>query len=322
MKKFCRNVCLIVSSTIGVGFLSGKELQIFVGNPKNIPIFVVIFALGTALYSVWAQKYRCQNIQELCRKTFGKYADIVYLSLMFGNVATTVALLATADETCCEIVGIFFPFPVFALTICVAASIIQRQTKTANMLSVIALILVVAYISVPIFCRETKEQFFPTNVSVFQTVVYALFSSTALLGITVRISAKETTQRNILVSVVSAVTLAVIMYVKMTYAPLSESSDAFRKMFSAITLFASATTSVYANCLLPLSVLDSMTHDRTFSAYALFAFCLLLCLLKADFLIEVGYTLVAIFGTVLVLVNLVKFACKIHIKCKIKEYYV
>ena len=51
------DVSVTVGSCVGVGFLSGKEAQIFWGNGASIAVFAVIFAICTFA------------IREFCRAT-------------------------------------------------------------------------------------------------------------------------------------------------------------------------------------------------------------------------------------------------------------
>lgn len=307
MKKFICNVCLVVSGTIGVGFLSGKELRIFVGSLRNIAVFVVVFTAAQIVYSLWASKYRSADVQTLCAKTFGKCATVIYFLLVLGNVATVVALLATADETLCAITDLGLRLPIFALVVCLLSSVVGRSDNAVSILSAVAVTCAVVYIALPLVVANGRVQFEQCDVSIFQTAVYALFSATALCGVTTRIACNHSVRQNVLIAVTSSATLGVLMWVRMTYAVATTTASVFATIFVATTYLSSATTSVYANSVAPLSLLDEVTHDRTMSSCLLFALCLSLCLLQADFLIEFGYTLVGAIGTMLVSVNFGKF---------------
>ena len=141
IKKSLKNALLYASATVGVGMLSGKENQLFVGGTANVMLFAVVFACANFLFGEWARQTNCRDGESLCTATFGKGAPLALFLLLAADTLTATAILS-GTESALQKLTINFPLPMFGVVIClVAAALSKGRGRAASIAARVSLAL-------------------------------------------------------------------------------------------------------------------------------------------------------------------------------------
>lgn len=108
MKDVLSDGATVAGCCIGVGFLSGKEAQLFWGNFAGIGIFALCFFVANTILRRFCYQKNCNNVADLLHACFPKTAGVfltLFLDLQFcvhGNHACR----------CAGLRSLFFPHTV------------------------------------------------------------------------------------------------------------------------------------------------------------------------------------------------------------------
>lgn len=119
----------VISSIIGVGFATGKEIAHYFTSGKNIVLAVIVFfvcfiVLSLCIFHV-KNKYKITNLTQLNKVAFGRYWEICNIMLIVFFIITNSAMLAGCDN----LVRLYlrFEIPVGSLFLsCVTFFVVMR----------------------------------------------------------------------------------------------------------------------------------------------------------------------------------------------------
>lgn len=315
MSKVLKNICdvaVTVGCCVGVGLLSGKEAQIFVGNYVNIAIFAAIFTLANVTFRKFAQKTRCDSLEKLSKKCFGKYASVFDVCLLACCFVCVTTMLAGVEQCVSQVLPLNAPlYSVFTATL--ATLIMIRGLSALKAVNVAALISAFILLGI-IFAKGTPQNTQAPQVGAQMPVVYAVFSATMSLGVICRLACDNTPRENVICSVISAVLLALVFSLILPVCdftldlPTLGGLNGFERVFAAFTLVLSAVTGIVANAYPILDGVSDVIPDKTVASAAIFALALALSALGFDFAVKFGYVFVGAIGLAVLICSAYKIA--------------
>lgn len=316
IKKSLKNALLYASATVGVGMLSGKENQLFVGGTANVMLFAVVFACANFLFGEWARQTNCRDGESLCTATFGKGAPLALFLLLAADTLTATAILS-GTESALQKLTTNFPLPMFGVVICLlAAALSKGRGRTASIAARVSLALAAILLAATI----GRNDYAAAPQPPIKTMVYAMFCATMLLGLQCK-NHGDTAGENALTAALTTLLLTSIVLPIALRGGITPSGKAYIAVPAAACFVLSASTGVYATSKNSIEFTSTLFGDKSLAVYVYFAFCLALSMVGADIAINFGYTCAAVVGTTLVSVS---FALKLLKKAKIKkntEYY-
>lgn len=319
IKKSLKNALLYASATVGVGMLSGKENQLFVGGTANVMLFAVVFACANFLFGEWARQTNCRDGESLCTATFGKGAPLALFLLLAADTLTATAILS-GTESALQKLTTNFPLPMFGVVIClVAAALSKGRGRAASIAARVSLALAAILLAATIGSDYAAAPQPP-----IKTMVYAMFCATMLLGLQCKNHGDTAGENALTAALTAALTTLLLTSIVLPIAlhgGITPGGKAYITVPAAACFVLSASTGVYATSKNSIEFTSTLVGDKSLAVYVYFAFCLALSMAGADIAINFGYTCAAVVGTTLVSVS---FALKLLKKAKIKkntEYY-
>ncbi|MCM1194701.1 MAG: hypothetical protein NC099_04025 [Corallococcus sp.] len=302
---YLSDIAVVVGCAVGVGFLSGKEAQIFFGNVTNVAIFAVTFALINVIFREYCRKRNCGNVAKLSVCCFKRYAIAFDLCISACCFVCVVTMLAGVEQCISNILPVS-AFPLYALvTAVIATAVMQRglsALKTANFISIA---LAVTLIVILYLTGNGKETTVTNDVPAYNPIAYALFTFVMSFGVTTTLGSQSGKRRNVICSLISAAVIALMMIAVMGLSDFSLSmpvidgiTDPFLLALAVITLILSAVTGIVANAMPIVSEINALINDRTLSAAAVFTLALSMSMFGFDFALKYGYMLVGVVGAI------------------------
>lgn len=301
MKKLLKNVCdvaVTVGCCLGVGLLSGKEAQIFVGNYANIAIFAVVFALTNIAFRQFASKKRCDNLEKLSKSCFARGASVFDVCLLACCFVCVTTMLAGVEQCVSQV----FPLssPLYAvMTATIAAVIMIRGLSALKIVNIISLLMAFVLIAIILTKRSEPQSL---QVGAHMPVIYALFSTTMSLGVICKLACDNTSRENVACSVIAAILLGAIMLLVLPSCnfaldlPTLGKLNGAERVFAAVTLVIAAVTGLVANAYPILESISDVIPDRTLASAAIFTLALALSAFGFDFAVKFGYVFVGVIG--------------------------
>lgn len=307
LNRFVESVCdvaLVVGAAVGVGLLSGKETQVFVGVLPNALIFAVVFFAVLSIFREFCRKNAVSDTTELAVACFGRYALVFTVALCLCAFVCVVTCLAGVEQCLSDILYLS-KLPLYAVLIASVGALVMTKglsaLKICNVVSLImaaALFAALAVNNVPSDVTSAPKPYMP--------IAYALFNFTMSLCLTCRLGARSSKRQNIFRSVVSALILAALLIASALLADfskplptLSNISDPILKGFAVITIALTSMCGI-VGCALPVTeLLDSVIGDRTVSSMCVFLCACAFSMFGFDFLVRFGYIFVALIGAVI-----------------------
>ena len=308
MKKILKmlgDVAVAVGCCIGVGFLSGKEAQVFFGNKINVAIFAAVFFIVTYIIREYSRKKNCTDINELSQSMFGKYSTVMNVGIALCSFVCIVTVLAGVEQ-CLSQMYYLSKLPLYAFAAAFIAAILLKfglkALKIANAVSVImATVLIIVLV-----CTNENQNAEQLSVPFYQPIVYALFSVTMSLGVITQLASDSTKKENLIASILAAVILAVFLLVILPLCNMTLSLPALGNIshpilifYTILTLLLSAVTGVVANAYPILHYLNAVTHDETLNCALIFLAALAFSMFGFDFAVKFGYLLVSVVGLII-----------------------
>lgn len=290
----------VVGSCVGVGFISGKEAQVYFGNFGNVVVFAVAFFLLCFVLRRFCAKNNCCTVVQLFRLCFGKF-HAIFLALFCCCCVICMSTLLAGVESCLQTVFFFVNFPCYSFVAALfAAFFLRKGLKTLKVLNAISVVLTCLFLVFScIFLRgSTNTEQVPTQMP----LVYALFSVTTSLGVIVPLS-NGSAVKNLVLSAVSAVVFGLLFVVALIVSDFSlpmpllgRSNNVVFNIFSAIAVFVGVVCGVTANATPIFQCVSDVFQDDAFCSVTLFSVAWALSLFGFDFALRFGYIAVAFFG--------------------------
>lgn len=315
MKKFIAimgDVAIAVGCCIGVGFLSGKEAQVFFGNVVNVAIFAVVFFLMSLALREYCRKKDCSTVNKLSESLFGKASKIFNAGIALCSFVCIVTVLAGIEE-CLSKLFYLSNLPLYAFVAALVATfLLQRDMKALKYANIVSIVMAVILILILLFTNRT-EHVDDLTVPIYQPIIYASFSVTMSLGVLTRLSSVSSKKQNVIASVIASVVIAVLMATVLPLCKLNAELPTLDGItnpaligYAIITLLLSAVTGIVANAYPIVQELKHVVPDNTLCNALTFGLALAFSMFGFDFAVKFGYLLVSAFGAGIVLLTIFK----------------
>ena len=158
-KVFIFDLFFVISSVIGVGFATGKEIEHFFLGGKSIVIAVVVFCVVFVALSIYLlhikNKHNIDTLSKLNKFAFGKHYEIGNIVLFVMFIVTSAAMLAGCDNLAKNYLAINLPIVSIFLSIITFFIVIGGINRIKIIANVITPILIVAIIINTCFNMKT-----------------------------------------------------------------------------------------------------------------------------------------------------------------------
>ena len=315
MKKFVAlmgDVAVAVGCCIGVGFLSGKEAQVFFGNTVNVVIFAILFFAANYAVREYCRRNNCSNVAQLSGKLAPKVQYILNFGISLCSFVCIVTVLAGVEE-CLSKLFYLSKLPLYAFaTAVIAALLLHRDMKALKYANFLSIIMALVLIFVLLFTGGEKHAD-DLQVPLYQPVIYALFSVTMSLGVTTQLAVKADKKSNAIACVLASVITAALMIAIVPLCErnsdlptLSNISNPLLLAYAVITLLLAAVTGIVANAYPIAQELTSVIDDHTVRCTLIFGLALAFSMFGFDFAVKFGYLLVSAVGALIIVLAIYK----------------
>lgn len=308
MKRFIdyiSDVAVVVASSVGVGLISGKETQVFVGNTANAVIFFVVFCLINAIFREFCRKNACNTPSSVACVCFSKGHELFGIALCACSFVCLVTCLAGVEQCLGSICSVS-RFPLYSLAVAALSCIIMLNGMRAlKIVGFVSVALTVALFAAIGSVKTVAAGF--SQPRPFMPIVYAFFNFTMSCAVACKLGSQSTRLQNFICSAVSALILSSLLVVTNLLGDFSSPLPMLSALTSPFMLcFASAVIALAAvcgivGCAFPVvEQINAVMGDKVISAIAVFGFALAFSLFGFDFLVKFGYILVAFVGVVMI----------------------
>ncbi|MCH5151329.1 MAG: hypothetical protein J1F65_01570 [Clostridiales bacterium] len=310
--KILGDVAVAVGCCIGVGFLSGKEAQVFFGNKINVAIFAVAFFAITYAVREYCRKQSCLTIGELSGSLFGKHSTLFNICISLCAFVCIVTVLAGVEQ-CVSQLFYVSKLPLYAFaTAVISAILLKLGLKALKITNALAVVMAIILIIV-LLCTSKGQNTENLQVPFYQPIVYALFSVTMSLGVITQLASESTKKENLIASLIASGVLAAFLIALLPLCDMTLNLPTIGKIshpmlifYTIITLLLSAVTGIVANALPILQQLNSVTQDETLNCALIFLAALAFSMFGFDFAVKFGYLFVSVVGVVILVSTLTK----------------
>ena len=311
MKDVLSDGATVAGCCIGVGFLSGKEAQLFWGNFAGIGIFALCFFVANTVLRRFCYQKNCKNVADLLHACFPKTAGVFLTLFLTCSFVCIVTMLAGVQDCAAS----FFPtpLPLFSVTVAVISALLLKKGLTAlKVLNALSLLLAVAYLVALAF--TTNNTFQRAETPLFMPIQYALFSTTMSLGVIVPMSqSKRNTQATLVATALLAIAMLAVLYISdfsLNLPLFAKTDNVAVNILGCAAIVLTTVIGVVANALPLTDFLETVIPDRTLTLFTLFCPALAFSLFGFDFALKYGYVFVSAVGLVLLLTATVKLGKK------------
>ena len=281
MKKFfetASRACVLTGSVVGVGFLSGKEVSLFLSGDfvANAAVFAAVLSAILVIASEFARRKRACDLGETLAAALGEkvgeVASFVLSSCLFVVSATT---LAGFNDCFCRLCFLPSDLPIFSfLCALICGAVLFFGIKGVALTSAAALPVVAFAV---LLCFVFGDRSLPaqtTHFGHYGAVFYAIESATLTFGVAASTSANSSFRRNVVATTICGVTLflAAVAVCSVTQNgedfPIFAAAEQGGPFVVAITCVAvafAALTTVCSSCLVISSHLDKIFDDKFLS---------------------------------------------------------
>lgn len=300
------DVAVVVGGCVGVGFLSGKEAQVFFGNGVNVAIFGLFFFFANLVTREYCRVNNCQDVNTLSKSMFGKFYAPFEVVISLCCFVCIVTLLAGVEQCLSQLFALS-KLPLYAFAAALLATLLLRSKlkalKIANAISVA----MAAVLLIILLCKRDVQHPDDLLVPLYQPIVYALFSVTMSLGVLTQLATSTTRKGNLIASILSAVIISALLLLvlpicdfRLDLPTLGNVDNPLLLTYTVITLLLSAVTGIVANAYPLMRQLQTLIHDDTLCASLLFSLALAFSMFGFDFAVKVGYVAVGVVGGVVI----------------------
>lgn len=288
---------------MGVGFLSGKEAKMYLGNYFNVALFALVFFVLCFVVRRFCAQNECLTVAQLFRCCFGKfYAHFLALFCCCCTICMST-LLAGADN-CLQSLFFNVDFPAYSfVAAAISALVLKKGIKTLKILNAFSVILILFLLTWLLIegVNSTVQ-----IVSMEKPVIYALFSVTTSLGVIAPLSNRPQ-KHNLTLSAISSIVFGLLFVVALISSdfslqmPLLGKSDSkIFNLLASVAVFVSVTCGVTANALPIFQCVADIFDDDVFCCVTLFSLAWTFSLFGFDFALRFCYPIVAVFGVLVV----------------------
>ena len=321
MKKFVAligDVAVTVGCCIGVGFLSGKEAQVFFGNVFNVVIFAVFFFAASLALREHCRVNNCSTVNKLSDSLFAKMSKLFNVGIALCSFVCIVTVLAGVEQ-CLSTLFYLSNIPLYAFVAALIASLLlQKDMKVLKYANFVSVVMAIILILILLF-SNTAQNTENLQVPMYQPIVYALFSVTMSLGVTAKLAHESSKKRNVVSCIVASVVIALLMTAVLPLCPLNADLPTLEGItnpvllaYAIVTVLFAAVTGIVANAYPIAQELKSVIPDNTVCSALIFGLALAFSMFGFDFAVRFGYLLVSAFGAVIIVLVIYKLTKKMQ----------
>ncbi|MCH5159223.1 MAG: hypothetical protein J1F66_00045 [Clostridiales bacterium] len=315
MKKILQLACdvaVTVGCCVGVGFISGKEAQVFFGNRFNAIIFCVVFFVVNFAVREYCRKHRCDDVHSL-NVSLWRHPTLFDTLIALCSFVCIVTVLAGVEQCLGSIFNLGSKLPLYAFFAALIASLLLNKGMSAlKVANVVAVLMAIALIAV-LFATRKGDYVEDLQVPLYQPILYALFSLTMSLGVVTKLAVDSSKKENLISTLLSSVILTALMLMVLPTCKFNAAmptiggiTNVFLLGFALVTLLISAVTGIIANAYPIAQYLYSVIPDKTLCCAITFGFALAFSMFGFDFAVKVGYLLVSVMGALIFVFTTVK----------------
>lgn len=303
---FVSDVAVVVGTAVGVGLISGKETQVFVGGYLNAAIFFLSFCVIICLFRIFCRRHGCVNLSDVTGVCFKRSSGFFNAVITLCSFVCVVTCLAGAESCLSEIVFVS-RFPLYSIAVAALCTLLllkgMSALKACNAISVVMSLALIVILFVeggaPSDLQNTPKAYMP--------VAYALFTFTMSISVTCRMGSRASVRQNVLRTVFSGAVITAMLIATgfladftLPLPTLSAIQSLPLKIYAAATVTVAAVGSI-VGCAYPVvEQLDAVVGDKTLSSACVFCLAVAFSMFGFDFVITYGYALVALVGLTLV----------------------
>ena len=297
-KDILLDAATVAGCTIGVGFLSGKEAQLFFGSFTNVLIFALCFFALNMLVRTFCRAHCCFDVNSLSKCCFGRFSALFTALFLLCSFVCVVTILAGVENCLND----YFPtkIPLYGILVAfLAALILKRGLNALKILNVVSIALALVFL---LAVALTKDHVAATDVAPSQPIKYALFSVTMSLGVLAPL-ANTTKKSNVAATVIATLLISLLIVFVLCIGDFSldrpifgKSDNAFLNVLGGVTVILATSTGVAANTLPIAQCIGDVFQDDTLCYTTVFCLALALSMFGFDFALAYGYMFVAAVG--------------------------
>lgn len=319
LKLIMLDLFFVVSSIIGVGFATGKEISHYFNSGKCIVLAVIVFCIfyiGLSLYFLSIKnKHRINNLTDLNKFAFGRHYEICNIMLVIFFIITNSAMLAGCDNIVRTYLG--FNIPVGSLFLsCVTFFVVLGGIDRIKHISKIVapvIILLIIFIS----CANIKTQNLNGNLALDFVYPILFCVHNFILLITVILNTKSNPKilsflSGFLVSIVILISAFAIGNIDSDMPMLLLSKNLGNICFSVYLLgviFALFTT-LQISTHQCLQIINKNQSQKIFTLALMLLICQIIAYLGFSFIVQYLYAAMGILGVIYLLTLIVNLIIK------------
>ncbi|MCM1290264.1 MAG: hypothetical protein NC132_04495 [Corallococcus sp.] len=305
-KEIFADAATVVGCCVGAGFLSGKEAQLYFGNPLCACIFAVTFCVLVFCVRSFCAKMRCSDVASLCKTCYGS-AGHVLAALACACCFVCIVAMIAGSNVCLSALLLPKFEPFYGVIVGVmSVLVVKKGLRALKMLNILSLLLAAVYL-VWLFAESKATDFVPQPIHPFSPIVYATFSLTTSLGVLTKLSQTDKRSNAAATLICSALLLALAFVVMrlcnfdMELPLLCRTKNAALNAMGGIAVVCATVTGVSANAIpLSESLKDVFDGDDVLCLLTLFCTAVAMSLIGVDVVMKWGYFAVAGVGAVIV----------------------
>lgn len=301
-KDVVEDSMLIVGCIVGVSFVTGKEVQVFVGNGKNIVLFAIVFAFCTFVLRQFCSKWQLSSTQQFCQFAFGRGGLVLHFALLACYFVCLVTTLATVQSSFCQLVG-NLPFPLWSAVVAtLSAFVVKGGAKAFKVLSTMAF--VGAFVTFLMVSKNGAEQM-ELDVSPLSTTLYGLFSVTMVLPVCCKPMQKSKWQNLLCVAFATLIVALLLWWIERIadfslQLPIGGKLLGVGKICLCVTVWLCGMSGVVANTLPILQGVAEIIPDKKLLCFVVMGLGWAFSCFGLDVLLKYGYLFVAVVGLAVV----------------------
>ena len=315
IKLIILDLFFVVSSIVGVGFVTGKEIAYYFTSGKNIFIAVAVFCvifISLTLYMLHIKhRNKVNNLTELNKFAFGRHHEICNIVLVIFLIITNSAMLAGCDNIIRTYLG--FSIPVGSLflscvTFFVVLGGIDRIKNISKIVTPVVIVLIIF-----IGCKNFKVSSSDGNYTFDILYPIMFFAHNFILLITVILNTKSSPKilsllSGILISLVILITALAINGIDTDMPMLVLSKNLGNAFFSIylIGVILALFTTLQIGAFQCLQIVNKNKSQKFFTLSIILLTCQIIAYLGFSFIIQYLYAAMGILGVIYLLILIVE----------------
>jgi len=324
--KILSAVFVMTGSVIGAGFATGREIFVFFYGGNSYAVGFLCFCLffaGFMVVSVFANRFRVSETQELFKRLYGKASAAAEISLSLCLFFVLSTMLSAANLCLSDITGIDEKFGIYAaVTAVLSALILQKGMKGVKIMNAIAVPLIIIFVVTVCAGGEGSSG----NVKFFSSVGYVCFNIVMMSGILVNLAKNMTIKENFFASLISSILLGMLVcfelmrlndpvysFVPMPLISLAKSCGYWFYIAACVILYLSIFTTILSTGFPLVIRLEKIFVGKKRCVWILMCAATVFSYIGFDAIIAYAYPIMAVFG-VINLIFIIGFLVKNSIK--------